>query len=72
MILEKIPEISKLSPRDKYILANELWDEVEASQSSIPFDDAMVELLEKRYEEYLSDPTKVISWEDLKAKLGKS
>lgn len=72
MIVEQIPAIGDLSPRDKYILANELWEEVEANQASIPFDDAVVQLLERRHREYLSDPSKVVSWEELKAKLGRS
>ncbi len=69
MIVDQIPAIGDLSARDKYILANELWEEIEANEESIPFDDAVVNLLERRHKEYLADPTKVISWEDLKKKI---
>jgi len=71
MIAEQIPAIGKLSARDKYLLANELWEEIASDEASLPFDDAVVALLEERRQEYLKDPSKVISWEELKAKLGK-
>jgi hypothetical protein len=40
-------------------------------EAPIPVDDSVIQLLEARHEEYLADPTKVISWEALKAKLGR-
>ena len=70
MIVEKIPAIGELSARDKYILANELWEEIAANEASIPIEDAVIQLLEARHREYVADPTKVISWSALKAKLG--
>lgn len=72
MILEKIPAIGELSAEDKYILANELWEQIESNESSLPFDEAVASLLEQRHKEYLADPSKVTTWENLKAKLGKS
>jgi len=71
MIAEQIPAIGKLSARDKYLLANELWEEIASDEASLPFDDAVVALLEERRQEYLKDPSKVIYWEELKAKLEK-
>ena len=71
MIAEQNPAIGELSPQEKYILANELWEEISADENLIPFNDAVVALLEERHEEYLKDPTKVVTWEELKAKLGK-
>jgi len=70
MIVERLPSVQALSPRDKYLLANELWEEIAADETSIPFDDAVVALLVQRYREYLEDPTRLISWEALKLKLG--
>ena len=71
MIVEKIPAIGELSPQDKYLLATELWEQIETNEGAIPVDDAVIQLLEARHQEYLADPTKVISWEALKAKLRK-
>ncbi|MCF6313383.1 MAG: addiction module protein [Verrucomicrobiales bacterium] len=72
MIVEKIPAIGDLSAEDKYILANELWAQIETNESSLPFDETVVELLEKRHQTYLADPSKVTSWDTIKSKLGKS
>ena len=69
MIVERIPEIDDLSPRDKLILATELWEQIETDYAKLPPDDAIVELLEARHREYLVDPTKVISWSELKSKI---
>ena len=69
MIVETIPEIAKLSAKDRYILANELWDQVASDETSIPFDDAVGELLESRKAEYDVDPSAVVSWEDATKKL---
>jgi putative addiction module component (TIGR02574 family) len=72
MIVERIPAIGELSPQDRYLLATELWEQIETNEDAIPVDDAVIQLLEARHQEYLADPTKVISWDALKAKLGKS
>ncbi len=45
--------------------------EMEPDESSAPFDDAVVTLLETRHREYLDDPSKVVTWEDMKVKIGK-
>lgn len=72
MIVEKFPAIDDLSPEDKYILANELWDQIETNENSVPFNGAVAKLLEERHREYLADPSKTTSWEAIKSKLGKS
>jgi hypothetical protein len=36
MIKEKIPELQKLSPADKFALAVELWDELSSSSPNSP------------------------------------
>jgi len=69
MILESIPAISDLSAEERYILANELWEQVAEDEASIPFDSAVRTLLEARRKESESDPESVISWEDAKRQL---
>ncbi len=69
MIVERIPEIGNLTPREKYILATELWEEIEANEGAIPLDDAVVQLLEQRHQEYLADPAKVVAWSEVKKKM---
>jgi putative addiction module component (TIGR02574 family) len=71
MIAESIPTLKSMPMRDKYLLANELWDEIEANESAIPVDDKVIAAIEERYENYLRDPSRLISWETLKERLGK-
>ena len=71
MIAERIPEIKTLSTREKFILATELWDELEAGHSSADLDDAVESLLNNRHAEHLRDPSKVASWDEVKKRLGK-
>ncbi len=72
MILERIPEISKLSPEDKLRLANELWQQVAEDPDRIPVSDEHKQLIEQRYQEYLENPDDVVTWEEVKRRLGKS
>ncbi|MEM9080625.1 MAG: addiction module protein [Verrucomicrobiota bacterium] len=72
MIAETIPALAKLTPREKYILASELWEELESSKEGLPIEDSVVRMLEERHQEYLANPTKVVSWESIQSKLGKS
>ncbi len=72
MITDQVPGISKLSPQEKWILAAELWDEVFEELTAIPESDAQRVVVKDRWESYLADPDSGSSWEEIKAKLGKS
>lgn len=69
MKAEQIPSIQTLSLAEKYLLANELWQEVADDESMIPLGGEVEQLLEKRQEEFLANPDDVISWEEIKEKL---
>lgn len=71
MIAERIPEIAQLSIAEKLQLANELWDEVEHREAEVPFDQAVLELLERRSAEFAKDPASAVTWEEFKRRLGK-
>lgn len=71
MLIEQIPGVVELSPEEKYILANELWEAIEGNEGLVPIDKKFEKLLEKRHREYLENPDEVISWGDLKEKLRK-
>lgn len=72
MIAEKIPEIANLSNEDKLLLANELWQEVAKNPDNIPVSEEHVRLIEERYSAYLKNPDDVVSWEQIKQRLGES
>jgi len=66
MILETIPQIGRLSPRQKLALAGELWDEVTAMSELFPVCPETVALLEARYADYQRDPAGALSWDEFK------
>jgi len=68
MIAEQFPEIMALSVADRRLLAYEILDEPENRE----FDDAMEKLLDARFAEYEKDPSKAITWEEFKRRLGKA
>jgi len=72
VIAERIPEIANLTAEEKLLLANELWAEVENRQESIPFNDAVVQLLDQRSEEFLKDPQSAVTWQEFKRRIGKA
>ena len=69
MILDRHPEIRQLSPLEKLELATELWDEFEADQASIPISAEHMAVLDQRAEEYERDPSRVTTWEAIKARI---
>jgi putative addiction module component (TIGR02574 family) len=69
MIKDKIPELQKLSTSDKFALAVELWDELSSNSEEIPVTEEQLNELDRRFEQYRRDPEKVLTWEEVKAKI---
>lgn len=69
MILDRHPELRQLSQLEKLELANELWDEFDADQASLPISEEHKAELDRREEEYQRDPSRVTTWEAIKARL---
>ena len=69
MIKDKIPELQKLSMADKFALAVERWDEVTSTPEEISVTEEQLDELDRRFEPYRRDPSQVVSWEQVKAKL---
>ena len=69
MIKEKIPELQKLSTADKFALAVELWDELSSKSDEIPITEDQLNELDRRFEEYRQNPDKVVTWEEVKARI---
>lgn len=61
MIAEQIPAVLQLSLHEKWLLANELWDEVEEHQQALPTSPEIMELVEQRLAEYQHDPSGALS-----------
>lgn len=71
MIAERLPGIIDLSPREKWLLAGELWDQVSGDLSAVPQSDSQVQLIRQRWENYLAHPENGSTWEEIKNRLGK-
>lgn len=57
MLLERLPEVQSLAPQDKWRLIDELWRDLAQQVEAAGADVNVVELLEKRFSDYLSDPS---------------
>lgn len=69
MIAETIPELQNLSSQDKLILAGELCEELCDESGSETPDPAIVQILEERWQDYLKNPEKVFTWDQIKTRL---
>jgi putative addiction module component (TIGR02574 family) len=66
MIAEQIPGVKELSLQEKWLLANELWDEVEEHQQELPTSAEIMAVVEERFADYERDPSTAISLEEFK------
>lgn len=66
MIVEKIPAVSQLSVDEKWMLANELWDEVEEHQERLSTSPDIIALVQQRFDDYERDPSTAMTLEDFK------
>jgi putative addiction module component (TIGR02574 family) len=73
MILEKIPEVSRLTAAEKLLLVSELWDDLAAHPADVPVSPEQIAELDRRMEEYHRDPSQVTSWTAIQQRiLGKT
>lgn len=70
MIVEQIPALNQLSLQDKWLLANELWEEVEEHQSELHSSLEIEALVAERFADYQRDPSTALSLEEFKRRSG--
>lgn len=66
MILERLPEVQKLSPEEKWVLVDELWASLVDDAASGPVDPEMLAELERRMAEYEAHPETATTWEKIR------
>lgn len=67
MRAKDIPEISRLSPPEKILLVEDLWDDIIASDESVvPVPPSHREALEERLGKYRSAPGNLLALEELR------
>jgi putative addiction module component (TIGR02574 family) len=71
VIIEKIPDIQSLTPKEKAILARELWADAADVEYQISGDDGHHSIIEERWTEFLRDPESALPWDEVKQKIEK-
>ena len=66
MIADQIPAVKQLSLQDKWLLANELWEEVEEHQQKLTTSPEIMAVVEQRFAEFERDPSTAMSLEEFK------
>ncbi|HSI13242.1 MAG TPA: addiction module protein [Chthoniobacter sp.] len=66
MIADQIPAVKQLSLQDKWLLANELWAEIEERQQELPTSPEIMSMVEQRFAEFERDPSTAMSLEEFK------
>ena len=66
-----IPGISQLSMPEKILLVEDLWEAIAADEANVPVPDSHREELDRRYERFTADPGRLLSMEELRARIEK-
>jgi putative addiction module component (TIGR02574 family) len=69
MIIERFPEVQKLSPSEKLLFVSELWNDLEAHPAEVPVSKAMIAELDRRMEHFKEHPDEFTSWEAAKKRI---
>jgi putative addiction module component (TIGR02574 family) len=70
MLLERLPEVQSLSVEDKWRLIDELWSNLAREVESAGADEGTLSLLNRRFAEYVQDPTQAQPLDTCLARLG--
>jgi len=65
MLLERFPEVQSLAPEDKWRLIDELWSDLARQVEGEAPSGNIVDLVEKRFSDYLADPSQGRPAEDV-------
>jgi putative addiction module component (TIGR02574 family) len=69
MILEKFPEVQRLSPSEKLIFVSELWNDLEAHPSEVPVSREIIQVLDRRLEHFRQHPAEFSTWEAVEGRV---
>ena len=73
MVIERLPEVQKLSAEEKWVLVDELWTDLTGEEMPA-VDPEIVEELQRRMAHYKAHPETATTWEAIRDRLraGKS
>jgi putative addiction module component (TIGR02574 family) len=69
MILEKFPEVGKLTAAEKLIFVSELWNDLETNPSAVPVSREIIAELDRRMESFRKHPESFTTWEDVRERI---
>jgi putative addiction module component (TIGR02574 family) len=69
MLKTAIPLFDELSSSEKLLLLEELWDDLAEQPATVPVHDWQKCDLERRYQEYLQNPSEGSPWPDVRERL---
>ena len=69
MILEKFPEVKRLSTSDKLIFVSELWNDLEANPTAVPVSREIIAELDRRMAHFRQHPDEFTTWEAVKERI---
>ncbi len=69
MILETMPEVSRLTIAEKLLLVTELWADLASHPTEVPVSREQIAELDRRMEAYRRDPSHVTTWEAVQQRI---
>lgn len=69
MIIERFPEVKRLSPSEKLQFVSELWNELEAHPNEIPVSREVINELDRRMKHFHEHPEAFTTWEAVKERI---
>jgi putative addiction module component (TIGR02574 family) len=69
MIKGAIPRFDEFSSAEKLLLLEELWDHLAGEPAEVPVADWQKRELERRYQEYVKNPSGSSSWSEVRERL---
>jgi len=69
MILEKFPEVQKLSPSEKLQFVSELWNDLESNPAEVPVSSEVIAELDRRMEHFKEHPDEFTTWDAVKQRI---
>lgn len=61
--------IDRLSAADRLALMQEIWDSLAADPAQLPISEAQKQILDRRLADLERNPTNVLTWDDIKARV---
>ena len=69
MILEKFPEVRRLTASEKLIFVSELWNDLVAHPSEVPVSREIIAELDRRMEHFRDHPGEFTTWEAVRERI---